>query len=375
MKKGYIKILIFEILLLSILALNSFISNILRGYNIVILLIISVIIFKLLFGYEKDKHRYVKDTIFDMLITLLIAFLAYYVLGIFIGFVRVDSYYNVYGITTYVLPLILTITLKEVLRYMIITKSEGSKMLLVTTCILFAIVDISTMMSYAAFDNNYNTFLFIALTVLPAISTNIVATYVCKKLGFKPNMVWLLIINMYQYLLPIVPDTGDYILSIIRFIFPIIIGYRVFIFFEKEADKQVDRDYNKINKLSLGIVTVIIITLVYFTSGYFHYHAVSIASGSMHPNINKGDVVVIEKIDKDFKQLKKGMVLAYRHDGVTVVHRLINIVHEDNKYYFYTKGDANSDPDSIVITEKMVVGKVNLKIPFIGWPTVWVNEL
>ena len=42
---------------------------------------------------------------------------------------------------------------------------------------------------------------------------------------------------------------------------------------------------------------------------------------------------------------------------------------------YYTKGDANEQIDGYKITMDMVIGTVNFKIPYIGYPTVWVNEL
>lgn len=375
MKKSYIKILVFEFFVLLVLLLNSFISNILSGYLMPIFIGILIILFKFLFGYEKDRHRYIKDIIYELLIMLLFSFLIYYIFGIVIGFVKTANYYTISNMTKFVLPVVLTIILKEIFRYMVLTKSEGSKLLLVCSIVLFIYLDFTSIIPYTNFKGNYNIFIFAALTVLPAISNNIVCSYITTKVGYKPNVFWLLVTNLYLYLLPIVPDTGDYVLSIIRFIFPLIVGYRIFLFFEKEADKNVERDYKKINKLSLGIATFIVAALVYFTSGYFHYHAVAIASGSMYPNIDKGDVVIIEKIDNNFDKLKEGMVIAYKYESVVIVHRIINVVEEKGEYFFYTKGDANHSEDNYAITEDMVIGVVNVRIPFIGYPTVWLNEL
>ena len=58
-----------------------------------------------------------------------------------------------------------------------------------------------------------------------------------------------------------------------------------------------------------------------------------------------------------------------------IVHRVINIVEEDGQYYFYTKGDNNNSEDNFAIYEDMVVGIVNIRLPFIGYPTIWFNEL
>lgn len=150
--------------------------------------------------------------------------------------------------------------------------------------------------------------------------------------------------------------------------------YKVYSFFQKTKDEEIVRDYKKTNKLSLIFPTIIVVILVYFTSGYFDYYAVAIATGSMKPNINKGDVVIIEKTS-NYESIKVGNVLAYKYDDKIIVHRIINIIEEKGKYYFYTKGDNNNSEDNFVIYEDMIVGVVNIKLPFIGYPTVWFNEL
>ena len=94
----------------------------------------------------------------------------------------------------------------------------------------------------------------------------------------------------------------------------------------------------------------------------------------MTPNILKGDVVIIDKKFEPSK-LKKGQVIAHQYESKIIVHRLVDIVKVGNEYYFYTQGDANNAIDNYIIYENMIVGTVNVKIPFIGYPTVWLNEL
>ena len=375
MKKGYKKLLLFEVILLIVLILNSFVWNILNEYGMVVFLLISIMVFKLLFGFEKDRHRYIKDIIFELLIVLLVSFLLYYLFGILIGFYKANNYYTFNGIKTFILPTILFIVLKEFLRYQILTKSEGSKLLIIATTLLFIFLDISTTIYYENLTTMSDMFMFIALTFLPSVSNNIVCSYISSKFGYKPNILWLLVTDLYIYLLPIIPNPNEYILSIIRFVFPFIIAYRVYLFIDKAEDKEIDRDYNKTNKLSLIFPTIVVVTLVYFTSGYFNYYALAIASGSMEPNIHKGDVVVVEKIEDKFSSIEEGEVIAYKYGDVIVVHRVVNIVEDNGEYYFYTKGDANTNEDNYAIREEMVIGVVNFRIPYIGLPTVWFNEL
>ena len=375
MKKGYKRLLIFEIFVFLVLILNSFAENILSGYKMIIFLLILLGIFIIFFGFERDKHRYIKDIILETIIYLFIFFIIFYLLGIFISFARVEGYYTWYGLRVFVIQIILTIILREILRYMVMCKSEGSKLLLILTCLLFIFIDISTTIYYTNFSTKYSSFLFIALTLLPSISNNIVFSVITLKVGYKPIILYSLVIGLYRYLFPIIPNPDEYLTSIIMFLVPVFYGYRIYRFYDKVKDKQLERDYNKKRYGYLLIPSFMIIILVYFTSGYFHYHAIAVASGSMTPSILKGDIVVIEKIDGDFSKLKKGQVIAYKYDNIVIVHRLINIIEEKGTYYFYSKGDANDEEDNWVINEDMIIGVVNVKIPYLGLPTVWLNEL
>ncbi len=378
MKRGYRRLLIFEAILILILSMNSFIFKMLSGYYMVIFLLLLTIVFKFLFGFEKDKHRYTKDIIYEILITLLIFFLLFYLAGLFLSFAKTGNYYTLNNIFTFIIPIILTICLKEFLRYEIITKSEGSKLLYVSSCILFIFIDVTTAIGYNNFSSKYSTFIFLALTLLPAISTNISCSYISQKTGYKPVIIYLLIMNLYIYLLPVIPNPNEYLTSLIRFLLPILVAYRVYNFYKKDiTKKEVEEvEISKTNKfIALLIPTIIVIFLVYITSGYFKYWAIAIISGSMSPNINKGDVVIVEKINKDYSKLRKGQVVAYKYHGIIVVHRLEKILKIGDTYYFYSKGDANKDIDNYQIDEDMIIGVVNLKIPYIGYPTVWLNTL
>ena len=78
MKRGYKRLLFFEMFLFIILILNSFVWNILSNYMMIIYLIIVILLFKLFFGFEKDRHRYLKDIIMEFVIFLLTFFVLYY---------------------------------------------------------------------------------------------------------------------------------------------------------------------------------------------------------------------------------------------------------------------------------------------------------
>lgn len=375
MKKSYSKLIIFDIILTVILLLNSFILNILGNYYYMdIFLLGLLVIFKLLFGFEKDRYRYIKDIIVNILIIYLISFIIYYIFGIFIGFVKTNSYLTFYGLRTFIFPYIVMIIFKEYLRVQMLNKTDKSKFLTIITCILFILMDLSTHFSRSSLDTNYNVFIFIALTILPIISNNVVCTYIAKKVGYKPNIFWLLVAGLYTAILPIVPNVGLYIESLIRFLFPFILMYNVYSFFEKRAHDIPISYVKKRLYIEIPLLALFVFMLAYFVSGYFRYYAIAVATGSMTPNINVGDVVIVDQ-KIDYKKLEVGEVIAYKYDKVVIVHRLCDMAVVGDDYYFYTQGDANENMDNYIIYPDMIIGTVNKKIPYIGLPTVWLNQL
>lgn len=374
MKRGYKKLLLFEFFVLILVLLNSFLFKFLSQFTIILFFIALLFLFKFIFGFEKDKHRYTKNVIIEIFIILLMFFIIFYLFGLIVGFVKNNSYLNFYGLSNIIIPIFITIILKEVLRYEILMKACDNKLLIILSCILFIIFDLFNSFSLNDFSSKYNIFLFISLNLIPAISNNVVCTYLSIKSGYKPLIFYQIIIQLYSYILPIIPDVSEYIVSLIGLLLPIIIGRKIYNDFRVENDEYIVRNYKKKDYLILGFSSFIVIFLVYFCSGYFKYHVIAIASGSMHPYLNKGDLVVIEKINKDSK-LKKGMIIAYKYNGVTIIHRINRVVKINNEDIFYTKGDSNNEEDKYKVKKSMISGIVKGNIDYVGWPIVWLNEL
>ena len=253
-------------------------------------------------------------------------------------------------------------------------KCENSKILISFVFILFCFLDLTETIYYNGFDSNYNSFIFVALSLLPAISKNLVINYISIRVGYKPVIIYLLITSLYVYLVPIIPNPNEYITAIIQLLLPIFLWARLRTFFRREEDEYVDRDYKKISIPSLVIPTLLTIVMVYFTSGYFKYYALVIASGSMEPKISKGDIIIVEKVEDNYDKIKVGQVLVFKYNNVVIVHRVIKIIKDRGEIYFYTKGDANAEADNYNITKENIIGTTSFKVPYLGYPTVWLNE-
>lgn len=95
----------------------------------------------------------------------------------------------------------------------------------------------------------------------------------------------------------------------------------------------------------------------------------SVLTGSMQPNYNVGDIIIVKTTDAD--ELKvKDVITFYSSDpdmqGQIVTHRINNIIEENGQRKFETKGDNNEGIDADLVTEDKIVGKVQFKIPAVG---------
>lgn len=375
MKKGYVKMLIMEFFLMVILLLNSIKINFLTGYYMILFLVGLIVIFKKVFGLEKDKHSNVEEITKLMLIYLMIVLIVYYVLGLITGYAYNENYYTLKGLLVFIMPTIITSVLVEFLRYQMLQKSEGNRTVLMVTILIFVLMDVSNSIYYGDFKTNYNILLFIGLYMLPSIAQNICNSYISNKVGYKPVMVYMVVFKTMKYLLLIIPNYSEFMKSLFNLLVPAIM---LIIMLKKFNDRLDVELLGKENSkkgiiINAGLLSVILV-VTYFVSGYFKYTAVAIASGSMSPTFTKGSVVVVKKI-KNKEEIKIGDIAAYEYAGRIIVHRVIRIAEIKGEQFYYTKGDANQEEDNYKVEADKIIGVVDLALPLIGYPTVWLNEL
>ena len=97
----------------------------------------------------------------------------------------------------------------------------------------------------------------------------------------------------------------------------------------------------------------------------FGYKPMIVLSGSMETSIHTGDLVFVKMVDTT--TLKKDDVIAFRNEEDTVTtHRIVEIVFEEGKQYFKTKGDANNAEDANLVEMEDVEGLYVARIPKAG---------
>lgn len=115
--------------------------------------------------------------------------------------------------------------------------------------------------------------------------------------------------------------------------------------------------------LTIGILLCVFVILqktICKNTGVFGYYTYVIVTNSMEPEINVGDIILVHKVNPN--KIKVGDTISYMGTVDTfkdkiIAHEVQDIVVEDNKKIFYTKGINNMATDPAVY-EDQIYGKV-----------------
>ena len=378
MKKSDFLSLGIIITLIIVSTLNIFVG-ILNKYTILIFLGILILITYKLIGFQRNKSMIERDVILSITAILLLYYLVSYILGYFTGFVKSLYAHDIKTTFLNVFPVLGLIFGSEILRYMVNRKAENKTWLIFLSFLAFTLINTSLLIRPLVVDGNVQTMSVIeqlGLFILPSVTTSILMTFMSIKVGYKSSILFRLFMELPLYILPFFPNFGNYIDSVLRISIPVLFFLWLYQKIEKTSIKKIVIIEKKklVNLFRINILLVCII-LVYFISGLFRFQALVIASGSMEPSINIGDVVIVDKNSvSDYSKLKKGEVIAYRKDAIVICHRIVKIINSGEKTFYETKGDNNTDVDQLLVETDKVIGTVKYKIKYIGYPTVILNR-
>ena len=150
------------------------------------------------------------------------------------------------------------------------------------------------------------------------------------------------------------------------------------IYTNEEINKRIknkNRFYIAIKLFLYPIVALIIIASLYLciqkiqnpnqVSNIMGYRAFSVTSGSMEPNIKIGDLVIVKQVNS-LNDITNGDIITYREKDSFVTHRVVDIVNEQGKKVYITKGDNNNANDNLKVSFESIEGKYVKHVPFAG---------
>ena len=362
-----VELALFFLILILCSTLNVMANNY-KYYLVITFLFLLIIPCYYIFGFPKDNNYNKNSGIRTIIIFVMIFGIIGYLLGIILGFNKgyLLSFNTIFN---GVIPIILLTIFIEILRFIVLKKAFYNKRVIVVFTLLTTLIYI--LLHYSDADSNYKIFVFFSTIVIPYIAIESLCSYFSVNIGFLPCIVFKLIIFLYPYIIPIVPNYGDYFKSVLD----ILLCFSIFVTINKGL-LEFDKSKRVINKFNFNVFTipllVVLIVLVIFTSGIFKYQLVAIASDSMNPAYYKGDTLMVEKCS--INKIKVGDVLVFMSDNRIITHRVIKIYKENDEIKFITKGDNNKTRDDIISDDSNYIGKGIFILKYIGYPTIWLNE-
>ena len=367
-KTSYTVALFTLIALLSTLAIDARYA---RWAAVAVLLVSAALV--LSFVKKRSIHSYHKrDVLLLMIVSSLLYLVIYYLSGLYFEFGSTLIKLSLETLLRYILPIAATILLSEYVRAVLL----GQQNRLVTLIIYFVgvISEVLIAGGVVGIDSSYELADFIGITLLPAITANLLYNYTSKRYGMLPNLVYRIILTLYYYLIPFVPNAPPILTAFALLLLPLL----VLTFIDAMYEKKVKRAKERRSRLSFVFPVVVIAILSAFTmlvSCQFRYGILVIASPSMADEINVGDAVVFEDFE-DYGEVKENDIIVFTKDGKTrYVHRVIAVNTINGQKQYTTKGDANENPEPGFVTDGQIVGVVHFKVLYIGYPSLWLREI
>lgn len=320
------------------------------------------------------KKRYKYDYAQIVFISVMVYLIIYYLFGLFTGYSNLPYNHSFLGILMNLWSNVLILVFQEYVRQVLINRSGNkTRLLIIITGIYTACSIINLGYGYQFSDVNA-TFKFIYVIFIGEFAKNILLSYLTYKSNFIPAIVYSLLLQLPVYLLPITPNFNWFLEGSFRLLLPFFIFILCSKFYEKKERIKSRRSKKAISLMPL---LVIIIPMLLLVSGVLKYQMMAVASNSMYPIFERGDALIYEKLsNEELDEIKENDVIVFTRDNVVVFHRVIRI--ESNgtttKHYI-TKGDNNNTEDTGYITKNDILGIYKFSIRFLGFPSVWLQEL
>lgn len=143
-------------------------------------------------------------------------------------------------------------------------------------------------------------------------------------------------------------------------------------------DRKNTYTWKKVFKMVSSVLSVVIICLLFKTwfdvmdaksrgevPTVFGYQIYEVQTGSMDPTLPVKSLILSKKVENP-NNLEKGDIITFINgDGVTVTHRIIEVVNTNGEIGYRTKGDnAENSIDPEILKPHQVKALYKVKLPF-----------
>ena len=304
----------------------------------------------------------------------LLYFVFYYVSASYFGLTKTGYGLKADIIFGYTVPIAVIIVCNELIRHVLCV--QGERWGKVFAYFISLVSDVIICATIPAVTNMATFMELMSLALFPGVISNLLFNYLSARYGIFPNIVYKAFTLWAFYLIPYGSGVSNSLLGFFNLILPIAIYIFIDALYEKKRRYALDNKSvlrKTLSKVLTAVVLVIMLGTVMLVSNQFTYGAYVIATPSMTGELNQGDVALYKNLEDD--PVNEGDVIVFEKDGIVIVHRVVDIETINGITRYYTKGDANEDMDAGYIHRSNIIGHVDYKLPYVGFPTIWLRSL
>lgn len=343
------------------------------------ILILSAIFLYYLSDLKADRINF-KNSYEVLSIVIVNSFIyvgIYLLLGLFLGYA--NNLLGTSGVMLYInlFRLISNIIVISYLKHIYINQVKEAKenKRLFIYILLFSLLELNPLKIISSFSSFSLLLTFLLIDFVSIFVMSAITIYLVYKAGFSIVLVFLFITKLPMAVLKVLPKTDSTMMMILT----VCLGLITYLTVEYKLDrisvvnKRKNYSRSKANLFYYAVVLLSSIFITLFSLGAFAIVPISILTNSMYPEILPGDLVLVDKRIKD-KSLEVGTIIQYRKGDISIVHRIIEIVDNAGEKQYVTKGDNNISKDLKPVLEEDIMGTVNHKISYFGYPSYLINK-
>ncbi len=380
MRKRDVKLYILEIATIIVFFFALFASNIMGRFSIALLSLFLLV--GCLHGLKKKEivSIYTRQVNIVMILFAFFYIGVFYLLGIYFGFSKSRYMFSLWTVCNYMIPIAIIIITTEIIRHKLIVQKaklnfRGKKIDLSIglTFVGMVLVDLVTYTGVYSLSTLEDFLTTLGFVLFSSISCNLLFNYLSVRYGYKSVMIYRLITVLFIYVVPFVPSVYIFFRTFLRMIYPYVIYFTIERQFSNSNFEIAAHD-KKRSFIETSVVLVLVCIIVGLVSCKFTFGILVVGSKSMTGSIDVGDAVVYTSKDGGIKP-SKGDVIIFEKDGAKLVHRVVSVQEYNGRIRYYTKGDANSTMDDGYVTGDNLIGVVNFRVKYVGYPTLWLRQL
>ena len=223
---------------------------------------------------------------------------------------------------------------------------------------------------------------FLGTGFLPTLTENFLACYLALLAGPIASLAYRGPLQAFQWFSPILPDLPWGYEALLGVMTPTIGFIAVSQFTTPRLLRKIGiktqtrkpQRYTRSEKSSIKgwtIISVLCVLIVWMSTGLLGFYPTIVASGSMRPTMDVGDIAIV--ISADLSKIQVGDIIQYWQEGEMTLHRVVEIRQEGGQELFITKGDDNPLPDTDPVFPAQIRGKLTFTIPKLGWISIYTK--